>query len=403
MDRDARKLLATRGLRAFAYGYLAVILTLYLQVMGLSPPEVGGVIAAAVAASAATTLGWSLVADRYGRRRTLASAAAAMIASGLLFAWGGSVWALVAGALTGTISASSSEVGPFITVEQVILADSVPDAHRTWLFSIYDTLGSLAGAVGALFSAVVSLLTHAGLSGAEAYRPLFVLYAVIGAVNLVIFLTLDERVERAHLHARRSFTGLHRSRGTVAKLAALFGLDAFAGGFVIQSLVVYWFHLRWGLSPVALAVVFFWVGVLSGFSLLAASWLAQRFGLLRTMVFTHLPSNILLMLVPLAPSAWLAVGLFLARMSLCEMDVPTRRSYTMAIVDPDERAATAGLTNVARGAASSVSPALSGLAFGAAALGLPFVIAGGLKVAYDLLTYRTFRSVHPPEERGPRH
>jgi len=185
----------------------------------------------------------------------------------------------------------------------------------------------------------------------------------------------------------------------VARLSALFGLDALAGGFVLQSIVAYWFHLRWGLSPAALGVLFFWVGVLSGLSLLAAIWLARRFGLLNTMVFTHLPSNLLLVLVPLAPAAWLAVLLFLARMSVSQMDVPTRKSYTMAVVDPDERTAAAGITNVARTAASAVSPVLSGAAVGIGALGLPFFVAGGLKVVYDGLIYLTFRNVHPPEEQ----
>jgi len=202
------------------------------------------------------------------------------------------------------------------------------------------------------------------------------------------------------LQAERRFIGIHRSGGTVARLAALFALDAFAGGFVVHSLVAFWFNLRWGMSPELLGVIFFWVGVLSGLSLLAAGWLAGRIGLLNTMVFTHLPSNVLLMLVPLAPTAWLAVALFLARMSVSQMDVPTRQSYTMAVVDPDERTATAGITNVARSAASAVSPVVTGFAFSVAALGVPFFIAGGLKIVYDLLVYATFRSVRPPEEQA---
>ena len=185
----------------------------------------------------------------------------------------------------------------------------------------------------------------------------------------------------------------------MAKLSALFGLDAFAGGFVVQSMVAYWFHVRWGLSPATLGVVFFWVGVLSGLSLLAAGWLAGRVGLLNTMVFTHLPSNLLLILVPLAPAAWLAVLLFLARMSVSQMDVPTRKSYTMAVVDPDERTAAAGITNVARTAAGAVGPVLSGAAVSLGALGLPFFLAGSLKIAYDGLVYSAFHNVRPPEER----
>ena len=236
------------------------------------------------------------------------------------------------------------------------------------------------------------------LAGADAYRPLFVLYALIGLANLGIFSRLSPVVEVAKVEGERRFIGIHRSRGTVARLSLLFGLDAFAGGFVVQALVAYWFAVRWGLSPEVLGVVFFWVGVVSGLSLLAASWLAARIGLLNTMVLTHLPSNVLLILVPLAPTAWVAVALFLARMSISQMDVPTRQSYSMAIVDPDERTATAGITNVARSVATAASPILTGVAFSVAALGLPFFVAGGLKIVYDVLVYRTFRGVHPPEE-----
>ena len=399
LQPDGRKLLAARALRTFGYGYLAVALGLYLQQLGLNPFQVGIVLAAAVAGSALMNVLWTLLADRFGRRRTVAIMAVLMIAGGLLFAVTDRLWLLVLGALTGTISASSSEVGPFLTVEQAILPQTAPDDRRTWLFSIYDTLGNLAGAAGALFTGAVALFARFGLTGASTYRPLFVVYAAIGLLNLLLFLSLSSGVEAAHVEGARTLVGLHRSTGTVARLSALFGLDALAGGFVLQSIVAYWFHLRWGLSPAALGVLFFWVGVLSGLSLLAASWLARRFGLLNTMVFTHLPSNLLLVLVPLAPAAWLAVLLFLARMSVSQMDVPTRKSYTMAVVDPDERTAAAGITNVARTAASAVSPVLSGAAVGIGALGLPFFVAGGLKVVYDGLIYLTFRNVHPPEEQ----
>jgi MFS family permease len=402
LSADGKKLLATRVLRTFGYGYLAVVLAVYLEQLGLDPHRVGVVLAGAIAGSAGMTLAWSLVADRYGRRRTMATVALLMVAGGLLFALTDNFWLLLLGAFTGTISATSSEVGPFTTVEQAVLPQTAPDARRTWLFSLYEMVGNFAGAAGALCAGAVGLFTALGLAGPDAYRPLFVLYAVIGLANLLLFLSLSGRVELARVEGKPKLTGLQRSRGTVARLSLLFGLDAFAGGFVVHSLVAYWFHLRWGLSPAALGVLFFWVGLLSGLSLLAAGWLAQRFGLLRIMVFTHLPSNGLLLLVPLAPTAWLAVLLFLARMSISQMDVPTRKSYTMAVVDPEERTAAAGVTNVARSIASAFSPGFAGLAFGAAALGLPFYLAGGLKIAYDLLLYATFRHIHPPEEEARR-
>ena len=398
LQPDGKKLLVTRALRTFGYGFLAVALGLYLQQLGLTSFQVGLVLTAAVAGSALMNIFWSLVADRFGRRRTITTMAILMVAGGLVFAVGDRLWLLILGAFTGTISASSSEVGPFMTVEQAILPQTAPDERRTWLFSIYETLGNLAGALGALFIAAVGLFAHLGLTGASSYRPLFVVYAGIGLLNLLFYLTLSEGVESACVERPRRLSGLSRSGGIVARLSALFGLDALAGGLVLQSLVAYWFHLRWGLSPATLGVLFFWAGVLTSTSMLAAGWLARRFGLLNTMVFTHLPSNLLLILVPLAPVSWLAVLLFLARTSVSQMDVPTRKSYTMAVVAPEERTATAGITNVARTVASTVSPLVTGGAIGMGALGLPFFLAGGLKVVYDGLVYATFRNLHPPEE-----
>jgi MFS family permease len=321
-----------------------------------------------------------------------------MAAGGLLFAIGGSFWLLLLGAFTGTISATTSEVGILQTVDQAVLPQTASDSRRTWLFSIYNTAANFAAALGSLFSATVGVFAGLGLSGPDAFRPLFVLYALIGLANLAIFATLSDRVELARVDA--PVLEAHRSRGIITKLAVLFGVDAFAGGLVVQSLVAYWFVLRWGLSAEALAAIFFWVGVLSGLSLLAASWLARRIGLLNTMVFTHMPSSVLLMLVPLAPTAGLAVAFFLLRMSVSQMDVPTRQSYTMAVVHPSERVAAAGITNVARSTASALSPVLAGAAFGVSALGVPFFVAGMLKIAYDLAIWRTFRGVRPPEEES---
>jgi MFS family permease len=398
LSRDGKKLLITRALRTFGYGYVAVVLAIYLRELGLDPFLIGVVLTGALAGSAVMTAFWSLAADRIGRRRTAVTMAALMVVGGLLFALTDSFWLLLLGGFTGTISATSAEVGVFNTVEQAVLPQTTSNERRTWLFSVYNTIANFAGAAGALFAGSVGLFASLGLTGADAYRPLFVIYALIGLANLAIFWSLSEAVEVARLQGERRFIGIHRSRGVVARLSALFALDALAGGLVVHALVAYWFNVRWGLRPEVLGLIFFWVGVLSGLSLLAAGWLASRIGLLNTMVFTHLPSNVLLMLVPLAPTAWLAVAFYLARMSVSQMDVPTRQSYTMAVVDPDERTATAGITNVARSAATAVSPAISGFAFSVAALGAPFLFAGGLKIVYDLLVYATFRRVRPPEE-----
>jgi MFS family permease len=321
-----------------------------------------------------------------------------MAIGGLVYAATDSFAILVLAGFTGTISATNSEVGVFQTVDQAMLPQTAPDARRTWLFSLYNAVAGFAGALGALFAASVGFFEQLGLNGADAYRPLFMLYALVGLANLVLFATLSERVELARVYGERRFLGIHRSAGTVAKLSALFGLDAFAGALVVQSLVAYWFFVRWGLDLGQLAVLFFAVNSLSASSLFVAGWLASRFGLLNTMVFTHLPSNVLLMLVPFAPTAGAAVALFLLRMSISQMDVPTRQSYAMAVVDPDERTATAGITNVARTAASAVSPLITGAAFAAGALSLPFVLAGGLKVAYDAMVYVSFKDIRPAEE-----
>jgi len=399
---DGRRLLLARVLRTFAYGYLSVVLGVYLDRLGLDPTRIGIVLTSAIAGSAVMTVGWSLFADRYGRRRTISTMAVLMAVGGLAFALTDSFAVLILAGFTGTISATNSEVGVFQTVDQAMLPQTAPDARRTWLFSVYNTLATFGGALGALFAASVGLFERLGLTGADAYRPLFVLYAVVGLANLALFAGLTDKLELAKVEGQRRFLGIHRSRRTVAKLAALFGLDAFAGALVVQSLVAYWFFIRWGLEPAQLAVLFFAVNVLSGLSLLAAGWLAARYGLLNTMVFSHLPSNVLLMLVPLMPTAPLAVALFLMRMSISQMDVPTRQSYTMAVVDPDERTTTAGLTNVARTASSAFSPLVTGIAFAAGSLALPFLLAGALKIAYDGLIYVTFRGVRPPEEERVR-
>jgi len=399
LDPDGRRILVARALRTFAYGYLAVILGAYLDLLGLAPFEIGLLLTAAIAGSAVMTVFWSLLADRVGRRRTVAIMALLMAVGGLVFALTDRFGLLLVGAFTGTISVTSSEVGVFQTVEQAILPQTAPHERRTWLFSIYNTVANFAQALGSLAAGSVAAFASLGFAGADAYRPLFVVYGLIGLANLLLFTGLSPHVELARVEGERRLFGIHRSGGIVARFAALFALDAFAGGLVVHSVVAYWFFLRWGLEPAALGVLFFFVNVLSGVSLLVAGWLAGRIGLLNTMVFTHLPSNVLLILVPLMPTGPLAVAVYLARVSISQMDVPTRQSYTMAVVAPDERTATAGLLNLARVSATAVSPALAGFAFSVAALGLPFILAGALKIPYDLILWRTFRGIRPPEEQ----
>lgn len=342
-------------------------------------------------------------ADRAGRKKTLLVGAALMIAAGIIFALTSNYVVLVVAAIIGVLSPSGSEIGPFLAIEQASLTQLIPDSQRTQTFAWYNLVGSFATAVGALGGgALAQALQNAGLTALDSYRAVIMGYALLGIVLFALFLFLSSAVETPVIQdttqVRRTL-GLHRSRGVVARLSALFALDAFAGGFVIQSIIAYWFHTRFGVEPGLLGAILFGANVLAGISALSAARIAKRFGLVNTMVFTHLPSNVLLMLVPLMPNLELAVIILFARFSISQMDVPTRQSYTMAVVSPDERSAASGVTTIARSVGASVAPALSGQLLAIPAFfSAPFLIAGGLKIVYDLLLYRSFRGVRPTEE-----
>jgi MFS family permease len=400
LSTDARRILAARGLRSFAYGYLSITLGVYLAQLGLSPVAVGVVLTATLLGSALFTIALTLVADRFGRRRMLILLALLMIVASLVFAFSGSFWPLFLAALTGTLSPNSGEGGgAFVPLEQAMLPQTAPDAQRTNLFVLYNLLGSLAGAFGGLFSGFASQLVAPGSDPLALYRGLFVLAALLAVVNIVLFLPLSRQVERPPSTKPVSLLGVHRSRGTVLKLSALFSLDSVAGGFTLQSIVAFWFFERWGLGLDALGPIFFGVNFLNAVSYLLAGRVAARVGLLNTIVFTHLPASCMLLLIPLMPTVELAILVFVGRQILSQMDVPTRQSYTMAVVDPDERVAAAGFTGVARNLSQVLSPTLAGYAMQVAALGLPFFISGTLKILYDLSMYAVFRQVRPPEEQ----
>jgi MFS family permease len=394
LSRDGWLLFATFGIRSFAYGSLSVVLGLYLAAIGLQAGAIGWIFAAALAGGAAMTVLLTTVADRSGRKRILLLGAVLMALAGTVFALSDNLILLIVAAVFGTISPSGKEVGPFLSVEQAILPQTVSAEKRTSVFALYNLVGSLAGAVGALAVSLPHLFNLAPLAG---YR--FLVWGYVGAAVLlfIFFAAFSPSVEATRItpSSRRRVLGVHRSRGAVAKLAALFAIDSFAGGFVVQSLVAYWFHLRFGTDVTVLGTIFFGTNLFSALSFLAAGPLAKRIGLLNTMVFTHLPSNVLLLLVPLMPSLELAVTMLLARHLLSQLDVPTRQSYTMAIVDPDE---------VARSAAAAAAPAFTGWILTVPTLGLPFLLAGGLKIIYDLAIFAIFRRVKPPEEteRGRR-
>src|ERR1700746_60439 len=319
-------------------------------------------------------------ADHVGRRRILIAGAALMLFAGVLFALTDRVELLLIAAIFGVISPGGYEVGPFLPVEQAALSQIVPDEHRTHVFAWYNLVGSFATAAGALAGGGMSqLLQKAGMLPLNSYRTIVILYGVIGLLLALLFTRLSSSIETAHSDSARTWfdLGLHRSRGVVLKLSALFGLDAFAGGFVVQSLIAYWFHFRFGLQPAALGAIFFGANILAGISALAAAWVAARIGLVNTMVFTHLPSNLLLMLVPLMPNLPSAIVLLFARFTISQMDVPARQSYTMAVVAPDERSAAAGITGVARSIGAAISPTFAGVLLGIPVLlGAPFFVAG---------------------------
>jgi MFS family permease len=397
LSRDGWLLLASCAVRSFAYGFLSVILGLYLDTIGLSPAAIGWIFTAALAGSAVMTIVITVVADRFGRKLLLIAGAVLMALAGWVFAVTDHPLMLALAAICGTISPSGKDVGPFLSLEQAILPQTTEEKQRTAVFSSYNLVGSFAGALGALAVGLPAILSLSEMAG---YRLLIWSYVGAALLLALLFFCLSPRVEaetKSRSPARH--VGLKRSRGMVAKLAALFALDAFAGGFIVQSIVAYWFYLRYSTDLTELGGIFFGTNLLAAMSFLAAPSLARRFGLLNTMVFTHLPSNFLILLVPLMPNVEFAVTILLIRHLLSQMDVPTRQSYTMAVVDADERAFSAGILSVARNAGAAVAPAFTGAILAAPALGLPFLLAGGLKIVYDLWIFAVFRHVKPPEEK----
>jgi MFS family permease len=405
LDRDGRLLFTTRVLRMFGYGFLAVVLVLYLAALGLDPFTIGAILTLTLIGDTLISLWLTTSADRIGRRRVLAAGSLLMVGAGIIFAITSWVPLLILAATIGVISPTGNEVGPFLAVEQAALSQATPDARRTPTFAWYNLAGYVATAVGALAAGFLSQgLLALGLAAADAYRAIVVGYAIVGLAMAVVFWRVSPAVEAPVGEVtddgiRRRF-GLGRSKGIVARLSALFSIDAFGGGFIPQSLMAYWFHLRFGVEPAILGGIFFAANLLAAVSSLSASRLAARIGLVNTMVFTHLPSNVLLILVPLMPNLPLAIAVLLLRFSLSQMDVPTRQSYVMAVVEPDERSAAAGVTGIARTTGAALSPILSAPLVASSGLtALPFFLAGGLKIVYDLLLYRAFRAGRAPDER----
>ncbi len=399
MSKTARLLLTSRGLRAFGDGYVALLLPVYLSALGYNTFQIGLLATATLLGSALSTLGVGLTAHRIDPRRLLIAASALMLATGFCFAGLRQFWPLVLVAFVGTLNPSSGDVSLFLPLEQSLLAHAGPDADRTARFARYSLVGSLVGAVGALAAGLPEILNGSlGLDSEVVIRLMFAGYGLLGVPALLLYRRLPAPEPVSVQTPQR----LGPSRRTVFLLAGLFSLDSFGGGFVIQSLLALWLFHRFGLSLTAAATFFFWSGVLSAFSYLVAVRIAKRIGLVNTMVFTHIPSSLCLILAAFVPSLPAVMGLLLVRAALSQMDVPTRTSYVMAVVTPGERAAAASITAVPRSLASALSPVLSGALMSAGAFYWPLVLCGALKVIYDLLLLRMFGRVRPPEESAPR-
>jgi MFS family permease len=406
LDRNGRLLFATRTLRLFGYGFLAVVLVLYLAAIGLDAGPIGLILTLTLLGDTLISLWLTTHADRLGRRLVLIVGSLLMVAAAIVFASTDVFVILVIAGAIGVISPTGNEVGPFLAVEQAALSQSIPDVRRTPTFAWYNLAGYVATALGALTAGLLSqMLISAGFAAVDAYRAIVIGYALIGVLMAILFRMVGPEVEappdqRTTVGIGRRLGLGERSRAIILRLSALFALDAFGGGFIPQSLMAYWFHVRFGVEPAALGAIFFAANLLAAVSSLSASRIASRIGLVNTMVFTHLPSNVLLILVPLMPTLPLAVVVLLLRFSLSQMDVPTRQSYVIAVVEPGERSAAAGVTGIARTTGAAISPALSApLVANSGLAGLPFIIAGGLKITYDLLLYRAYTSGRAPDER----
>jgi MFS family permease len=395
---DAVTLVSARGLRGFGDGFVSVLLPVYLTLLGLSAFQIGSVATATLLGSGALTVLIGLIAHRWWRRPMLGAAAVLMIATGIGFAFVHSYWPLLLVAFVGTLNPSSGDVSVFLPLEQTLIPQTVPAQGRTALYARYSLVGSLGAAFGALAAGLPALLAQGGAVDLEgALEGMFLLYAGLGLACLLLYRRLTPAVE-VEISSTRPPLG--PSRGLVYRMAALFSLDSFGGAFIYQPLLALWLYTRFDLSVAAAGTIFFTTGLLTAASQLAAAPLARRFGLINTMVFTHLPSNILLLVVPFMPSLPLAVALLFARSALSSMDVPARRSYVMAVVTPEERPAAAAVTSAPRSIATAASPLLSGYLLSLSAFGWPLAIAGTLKGAYDVALLLMLSRVKPPEEQA---
>jgi len=389
-------LYAARGLRGFGDGFAIIILPAYMTALGYDAVAVGIVATASLLGTALLTLMVAWIAPRHDLRALLIFGAALMTATGLAFPGAEHFVMILLVAFIGTINPSGGDLGVLVPLEHAVLARSATDERRTHVFARYSLIGALCTAAGSLGASVPDFLVAHGNTMLGAFRMMFYAYAALGVFSAILY----RRVPHARAEENVRPAPLGPSRATVYKLAALFSIDAFAGGFVAQSLLVLWLFERFDLSLSAAGLFFFWSSTLSAFSYPVAAWIAKRVGLVNTMVFTHIPSSVFLILAAFSPNLYVALGLLLLRSALSQMDVPTRTSYVMAVVTPAERPAAASVTAVPRSLASAISPAISGALLTTAFSGLPLVVCGMLKIAYDLALLVSFRHIKPPEELG---
>jgi MFS family permease len=412
LSQDGKLLLAARTARTFAYGFLSVILAIYLKLIGFSDLYIGLILSATLINSVIFTLIASFYADMIGRRKILIVYAALMSLSGAVFFVTTNYIALIASAFIGTINVTGTETGAFLSIEQAILPQTTNDIKkRNTLYAIYNMVGTFAMSAGVLLSGFPGLLEYRyGFNQIESIRPLFLFYSIIGLGVLGIYFLISNKVEIGRNNNNNNTTNnlskplkqalSPKSKRIVGKLSGLFAIDSFAGGFIIQSIVSFWFYTKFGVDLTTLSYIFSVAGVLTAFSFLVAAKIADKIGLINTMVFTHIPSNILIILVAFAPTLPLAIALYLARMALSQMDVPTRQSYIVAVVREDERTAAAGITNISRNVAQAVSPSLAGYILQSLSfLYAPFIVGGVLKIAYDIALYFNFKNIKPSEEK----
>ena len=398
LNPDIRRIYVAQGLRALVYGFGSVLLGASLDARGWSSTEVGALLTAVVAGTAIMSVAVGTIGDRVGRRRFYTGLFVGLSAVGLVFGLAEQFWVLTVAALAGTLSTEVVESGPFTSLEQAMLPAGLEPKERTRVFGRYNAIAAVVGSLGALAAGGPSLLRDE-LGWVPDDERFFLVFVPVGLLGALVASSLSENVE-SDVRPSGFSLPLRRSRSNVAKLSGLFAIDAFAGGFIVQSFIAYWFRAEHGVSTETLGAIFFGVGLLQAGSFMVATRLAERIGLLNTMVFTHLPSNLLLAAIPLAPSLGVAIGLLFARFALSQMDVPTRQAYIAALVDPSERTAAAAYTNTARYAVRPLGPVLAGLSQ-QMAFGLPFFIGGGVKAAYDLVLWQWFRHVPVDGEAAP--